>query len=186
VALATWRRRSQLVLALIGAVVVALVGIAACGERGAAGVAPGQPFPAVPLVSLTGNHSLAPEALRGKALVISFWATWCEPCRKEMPSLERLHRLADPAKLSVIGLSVDTDLNLAREFLHQHNLTFPHYTDAEQKLARDLLQIKAFPATFLVAADGSVKAQITGPRDWSSADTLRMLQQTLDMAVPAN
>lgn len=172
-------------MAAIGAVFMALAGIVACGERTGAGFVPGQPFPAVPLVSLTGNQVLPSEALRGKALVINFWATWCEPCRKEMPSLERLHRLADPAQLSVIGLSVDTDLNLAREFLHQHQLTFPNYTDGEQKLARGLLQIRAFPATFLVAADGSVKAKITGPRDWSSVETRRLLQQTLGTAVPA-
>jgi peroxiredoxin len=102
-----------------------------------------------------------------------------------MSSLERLHRQADPARLRVIGISVDADLNLAREFLLQHQLTFANYTDGEQKLARGLLKIQAFPATFVVAADGGVKAQITGARDWSSAETLRLLEQALDTPLAA-
>jgi peroxiredoxin len=122
---------------------------------------------------------MLPEALRGKALVINFWATWCEPCRKEMASLERLHRQADPAKLAVLGVSVDTDRYLAQEFLLQQRLTFANYSDAEQKLARAALGIQAFPATFVVAPDGSLRARITGVRDWGSADMLRILEQTL-------
>lgn len=157
-----------------------MAGITACGERATTPFGVGEAFPAVTLNNLSGKDQLAPEALRGKAWVINVWATWCEPCRKEMPSLERLHRQADPAKLAVIGLSVDTDLNLAREFLLQHQLTFPNFSDSEQKLARDKLKIQAFPATFLVAADGTIKARITGARDWSSAETRQLLAQTLD------
>ena len=160
-------------------------GIGACGDRAVPVAAPAKTFPAMPLTSLAGGAVLPPEALRGKALVINFWATWCEPCRKEMPSLERLHRQTDPAKLAVLGVSVDTDLNLAREFLRQYNLTFANYTDGDQKLARGALNIQAFPATFLVAPDGTIKARITGVRDWGSADTLRLLEQTLAMSLGA-
>jgi thiol-disulfide isomerase/thioredoxin len=166
-------------------VALLLGALIACGERDAPGSKPAAVFPAARLSSLTGGDALPPEAQRGTALVINFWATWCEPCRKEMPSLERLHQQADAAKLRVIGVSVDNDLNLAREFLLQQRLTFPHYTDSAQKLARDLLKIQAFPATFVVAADGSVKAQITGARDWSSAETLRLLEQALDTNLAA-
>jgi thiol-disulfide isomerase/thioredoxin len=154
-------------------------GMGACGERTTNGFKPGQAFPAVALASLAGHDQAAPDSPPGGARLVNFWATWCEPCRKEMPSLERLHRMADPTKLSVIGISVDSDLNLAREFLLQLKLTFPNYSDREQKLARAQLNIQAFPVTFLVAADGSVKACITGMRDWASAETLHMLEHTL-------
>ncbi len=161
-----------LLLCVIGA-------LGACSESPAPGAAPGTAFPVLPLASLTGGAVLSPDVLSGKALVINFWATWCEPCRKEMPSLERLHLQADPEKLAVLGVSVDTDLHLAREFLLQHKLTFANYTDGEQKLARGALNVQAFPVTFLVAPDGTIKARINGVRDWGSADTLRMLEQAL-------
>ena len=167
-----------LLLGVIGA-------IGACSESPAPGAASGTAFPVLPLASLAGGTVLSLEALPGRALVINFWATWCEPCRKEMPSLERLHLQADPEKLAVLGVSVDTDLHLAREFLLQYKLTFANYTDGDQKLARGALNVQAFPVTFLVAPDGTIKARITGVRDWGSTDTLRMLEQTLAMSVTA-
>jgi thiol-disulfide isomerase/thioredoxin len=175
-----WRTRGVFACAAL-----LLAGLIACSERKPQSFQPRKVFPPVPLVSLTGGRSVLPEALRGRAVVINFWATWCEPCRKEMPSLERLHRQINPAKLLVIGVSVDSDLNLAREFLHQYALTFPNYTDSAQKLARDSLKIQAFPVTFLVAADGTVRARITGARDWASADALDLLERTLDVSIGA-
>lgn len=162
--------------------VATLIALVACGEHAPKGIAVGYPFPVIALPGLTGKPALSAEARlfpSGKAAVINFWATWCEPCRREMPSLERLHRLADPAKLVVIGVTVDTDLNLAREFLLQYQLAFPNYSDSAQKLARDVLRVSAFPATFLVAADGTVRAQITGPRDWDNPEALRWLEGML-------
>lgn len=174
------RRCAGVVMALA---VALLAVVMACGERTETSQSRGFPFPAVPLMSLTGKDVLTAQAPRGKARVVNLWATWCEPCRREMPSLQRLHQLADPATLAVIGISVDSDLNLAREFLLQYGLTFPNYGDSEQKLARDGLRVQAFPATFLVAADGTVRARITGARDWASPELLRMLAQTLDTPV---
>lgn len=163
-----------------------LLGLMACGERAPTPFPVGQAFPVVPLLSLASDAATLPEALRGRTTLINFWATWCEPCRKEMPSLEQLHRQIDPARLSIIAVSVDADLNLAREFLLQHAITFANYTDGAQKLARGPLGIRAFPATFVVAADGTVKAVITGARDWASVETLQMLEQALSTKLAPN
>jgi len=178
---ATSTRKHRWHAALAAALAAALLaGATACGDRTGEALPRAQVFPVVPLLSLTGDKVLSHQALRGKAHVVNFWATWCEPCRKEMASLERLHQLADPATLLVVGISVDTDLNLAREFVLQRRLTFPSYGDSEQKLARDRLGVVAFPATFLVAADGTVRARITGARDWASPNMLRLLARALD------
>lgn len=167
-------------------VALMLLGLMACIEREPKPFPVGQVIPAVPLPNLAGDAAKLPEALRGRTTLINFWATWCEPCREEMPSLEQLHRQINPARLSVIGVSVDTDLNLAREFLLQHAITFANHTDGAQKLARDALGIRAFPATFVVAADGTVKAVITGARDWASAETLQLLEQALSIKLAQN
>ena len=169
-------------LALGTAVLLSAIG--ACNRPTAVEPKPasGEPFPILTFSTLTDGKPFLPDTYRGKALVINFWATWCEPCRKEMPSLERLHRQADPDRIAVLGVSVDTDINLAREFLLQYQLSFANFSDVEQKLARGQLNIQAFPVTFLVAADGTLKARITGIRDWASPESVLLLEQML--AVP--
>lgn len=174
---------SQHDLRAVACVLLALSVLAACGKEAATAAAAPRVFPALALPRLDGNAVPAPGALRGKVWVINFWATWCEPCRKEMPGLQRLHEAADASKLMVVGITVDTDPNLAREFLLQHQITFANYSDAGQTLARAALGIDAFPATYIVAADGTVMARLTGARDWTGAEMTRLVATALNRAV---
>jgi len=138
-------------------------------------------LPAVVLTGLTDEAPTSSGALRGTALIINFWATWCEPCRREMPSLERLsHRLAARG-VRVIGVSVDADRNLAREFVRAHQLTFSIYADGDKKTFQSALQVKALPQTVLVTADGTIAARIMGVRDWDGAEGERVLEQALSL-----
>lgn len=156
--------------------------LAACGEdsrRVQAEV--GAQLPAVILTGLTDEAPASTGALRGTALIINFWATWCEPCRREMPSLERLsHRLAAHG-VRVIGVSIDADLNLAREFVRAYQLTFPMYADGDKKAFQSALRVNALPQTMLVTADGTIAARITGTRDWDSAEAKRLVEQALNL-----
>ena len=156
--------------------------LVSCGED-PRGIQPGvgAQLPAVVLTGLTDEAPTSTGALRGTALIINFWATWCEPCRREMPSLERLsHRLAAHG-VRVIGVSVDADLNLAREFVRAHQLTFPIYADGEKKAFQSALRVQALPQTVLVSADGTIAARITGTRDWDGAGAERLVEQALNL-----
>jgi len=156
--------------------------LASCGDD-PGGIQPGigAQLPEVVLTGLTDEAPTSTGALRGTALIINFWATWCAPCRREMPSLERLsHRLAG-RRVRVIGVSVDADLNLAREFVRAHQLTFPIYADGDKKAFQSALRVQALPQTVLVTAGGTIAARITGTRDWDGAEGERLVEQALNL-----
>ena len=145
-----------------------LLAIAACGQQDAV-VNVRRALDEFPTFSLQGIDQADSDsaAFRGKVLVINVWATWCPPCRREMPSLERLHARLDPARARLIGLSVENDQHQVREWLRKSNISFPNYLDTGTPRARELLRITSFPQTFLVSPDGRVIARIEGARDWA-------------------
>lgn len=158
-------------------ILCAALALASCSLSDApAPLAEGQKFPEFVLTGLDGGTA-SPQAFRGKLLVLNVWATWCHPCRQEMPSLERLARSVDPRRMAVVGLSVDDDKRLVQEFVLQHHVTFPIFVDADMRIANRILGIKAFPATFLIAPDGKLVGRISGERDWDSPAMMRLLEE---------
>lgn len=145
-----------------------LSAVAACGQRDAA-VNASHARDEFPVFRLQGIDRADADstAFRGKLLVINVWATWCPPCRREMPSLERLHTQLNPARARLIGLSVENDQHQVREWLRKSNISFPNYLDTGTPRARELLHITSFPQTFLVGPDGRVIERIEGARDWA-------------------
>jgi thiol-disulfide isomerase/thioredoxin len=134
-------------------------------------------MPRVALKGLEHEPAVTTDALVGGALVINFWASWCVPCRSEMPALQRLSRRTGPQAARVVGVSVDSDLNLAREFVRAYGLTFPNYADGADKALQRALGVKALPATVLVTADGRIAARIVGARAWDEEEGARLLQR---------
>lgn len=131
-------------------------------------------IPELVLTGLSGDQ-MTTQAFQGRLLVLNVWATWCPPCRREMPSLERLSKRVDSKRIVVAGVSVDTDTNLALEFLGQNGITFQNFSDADRKVA-DALNVFVYPETLLIAPDGKIVHRIVGERDWNSPDMLRVLE----------
>lgn len=94
------------------------------------------------------------------------------------------HRLAAHG-VRVIGVSVDADLNLAREFVRAHQLTFPIYAEGDKKTFQSALRVQVLPQTVLVTADGMIAARITGTHDWDGAEGDRLLEQAFDLRLSA-
>lgn len=157
------QRRRLLQLA---AVSIAAIFLPACRKGEPVDLAQGDRFPDIVLPALDGRVT-PPVAYRDVPLVVNFWATWCEPCRREMPSLEKLSTLFDPKDLLVIGISVDSDHNLAREFSLRYKLTIPMLSDSDQMLSNGILRIPAFPVTYLLRRDRTIARIIIGARDWA-------------------
>lgn len=137
-------------------------------------VAEDKPFPELVLTDLDGAQ-VSTQTFRGKLLVLNVWATWCPPCRKEMPSLERLGKSVDSGRIVVAGMSIDEDAKLAREFLTQNGITFRNFIDPDKKIA-DALGVVAYPETFLIAPDGKLVRKIMGEQDWSSPAMRQVLE----------
>ena len=113
---------------------------------------------------------------RGRPLLINVWASWCDPCRAEMASLERLAWL-DPARpFNIIGISTDDDAARARDWLKQSNATISQYLDSGQQLER-MLGASRIPLTVLVDARGRVVQKIYGAREWDSAESLLLIRR---------
>lgn len=142
-----------------------LQGLTGCSDNNAKLPGVGQPFPLSVLRQLE-NVDGEKIDFSNKTLLINFWATWCTPCRSEMPDLQRLTDSLDPERFVVIGISVDDDINLVREFLLQHQIRFPIFQDAQSRLAIDLLGIETYPDTFIVSPQGTITKRINGVIHW--------------------
>ncbi len=127
---------------------------------------------AAPPLALTGidgkGHDLA--AYRGKVVVVNFWATWCEPCRDEMPSLERLQKKIGVQRLAVLAVNVDEPESRIRRFLERTPLVFPVLTDPERR-ATKAWNVRVLPATFIVGRDGRIRYSVVGEAVWDDART---------------
>ena len=128
-----------------------------------------QPWPAhkaPPLqagIDASGKPLLLKD-LRGQALVINFWATWCEPCREEMPSLALLAQ-SQSGKLRVLAVNFKELSAAVNQFVATTSLTIPTLRDPDGALAR-AWGIRVFPSTVLIGADGQVRSVVRGALDW--------------------
>jgi thiol-disulfide isomerase/thioredoxin len=117
----------------------------------------------------------------GKVVLLNLWATWCAPCRKEMPALDRLRASLGSDKFDVVALSVDrTGLEGAKKFLDQINAqSLELYADPTAKISSQL-RVAGLPATLLVDREGREIGRLTGPAEWDSAEAKRLIQAALN------
>jgi peroxiredoxin len=105
---------------------------------------------------------------RGKVVFLNFWATWCPPCKEEMPSMERLYRRFRARGFTILAISIDTgDPAKVAAFVKALGLTFPVGLDPTLKVA-DRYTVRGLPASFLIDRTGQVVAIALGPRDWDT------------------
>jgi len=122
---------------------------------------PGDRVPPLVVVDLDNQpHRLVPA--EGKLLAINIWATWCAPCRYELPSLQHLADKLGPERFQLVGVSVDHDDHLVREFLIEREIRFPSLLDRQMAVANGVFGIRAFPSTFFISPDGRLLKVVEG------------------------
>jgi cytochrome c biogenesis protein CcmG, thiol:disulfide interchange protein DsbE len=109
--------------------------------------------------------------LRGKVVVLNFWASWCPPCLEETQSLNHLQQDIAAKGGVVLGMSVDEDQAAYEKFLVDNHVIFPTYRDASKKSAVDY-GTSMFPETYLIDRGGRLARKIVGPQDWQSPEIM--------------
>jgi cytochrome c-type biogenesis protein len=164
------RGRSSRRLAAL--VAVALFSLSSCTSSERSGavatngdgrVEVGFPAPSYATVSLNGD-SVSLAAQRGKVVLLNVWATWCHPCRTEIPELRAIHAKFQAQGLELIGVSVDTDGtdDAIRSFMRDFQMTFPIWRDPDERVSTKFLVV-GVPATFLIDREGVLRWRKTGP-----------------------
>ena len=138
-------------------------------------VAVGRPLPDVVMAGLNGP-ARSFSSYRGRPLIVNVWASWCEPCRAEAASLERLAWGEAGSRYVVIGISTDDDRDAALKWLRHSNATVSHYIDSRLTLEH-LLGASSIPLTVLIDAGGRVVARFHGARQWDSVESIRMIER---------
>jgi len=137
----------------------------------------GQPFPQLMMRDLAGGVGSSADLFRGKVVVFNVWATWCPPCRKEMPDLVRLSKLLPSRDFVVIGLSVDEDLQALQRFVTEHDVSFPIYWDqGGNAIAAKRLRVFKYPETFIINRDGVLVDRVIGAFPWASDTSVKTLR----------
>jgi peroxiredoxin len=119
------------------------------------------------MAKLMDGTDLHLAAQRGKVVFINFWATWCLPCRAEMPMMENLWRRHRARSFVMLAVSTDATPSAVPPFIAQQGFTFPVTLDAGQELAR-AYGLRGLPMSVIVDPAGNVVARAIGPRDWDS------------------
>jgi peroxiredoxin len=136
--------------------------------------------PVFSLPSVDGQiHDLS--AYRGQVVVVNFWSTWCAPCRKEMPSLERAWQRLKSDRIVVLGIAIQDDPEMVRRFLQEREISFPVLLDSDGKVA-ETWPFSGIPATFVLDKEGRIIYRALGLREWDS-DSIILKVKALALSV---
>ena len=134
--------------------------------------------PRFSLRNLKGNMEGLDDHL-GKVIVVNFWATWCVPCVKEMPSFENLYRRYRSQGLTLLAVSMDKgDSTKVQEFADKHKLSFPILLDTKG-VAEKLYPSFSIPFTYVIDKQGRVVARVDGAKNWESSETFEAVEHLL-------
>jgi thiol-disulfide isomerase/thioredoxin len=139
----------------------------------------GDPVPAYAAATLQGQPASL-ESLKGAPVLMNVWATWCHPCRTEMPDLERLHRERGPRGLKVIGVSIDErgQEGAIRQFLGEFGISYPIWLDPDDHVS-PAFGLIGVPGTYLISRDGVLLWSRVGPLSADDPALGRALDQAL-------
>lgn len=170
------RDSSWWLILAVALVVLATLAVAGLGTSlQAGGLAAGQEAPPFHL-QLYGGGTLSSDSLRGKVVVLHFWASWCPPCREEAPLLRRLWETYEPRGVQFVGVAYKDVEARAAAFLREQGLGFPNGPDERGQISR-AYRVRAVPETYVISPQGVLVRSYIGAVD--EADLVRTLEGVL-------
>ena len=126
-----------------------------------------------------GSGSFSLKELRGQLVFLNFWATWCLPCKEEMPSMERLYQRYKGRGFTIAAISLDSGgTKPVASFVKKFGLTYPIGLDPKLEVA-NRYTVRALPSSFLIDRTGNTVAVALGPRDWDSISARAVIESLL-------
>lgn len=120
------------------------------------------------------NKKVNLKSYRGKVVMLNFWATWCNPCRMEMPSMERLYQQFKDKGLVIISVASGDTQQEVSSFMKEYRLTFPALLDYDYAVSDDY-KVWAVPTTYFINAKGEIVGKAQGSRDWNNQDAAQYI-----------
>lgn len=179
--------RKALALGAVGAALAALLALGWVARGRFQPIEAGSPAPDFGATDLGGRPVRLAE-LRGQVVLLNLWATWCPPCRDEMPSLQRLHQRYADRGLRVVAVSVDAEPGRrdasgnpggdVAGFVREYGLTFDVWRDPSGRV-QQLYRTIGLPETFVIGRDGRVVTRVLGAAEWDRGAHAELIRQLL-------
>ena len=135
-------------------------------------------LPSISLEDLKGKK-VDLKGFKGKVIFLNFWATWCGPCKEEMPSMETLYQQFKDRNFVFLAISVDYEGSKpVREFIEKNRYTFPVLVDQKSETL-DIFEVTEIPTTFVIDKQGKMIGKTIGPRNWNSSEIVSYLTQLI-------
>lgn len=135
--------------------------------------------------TIDGNTYRTMADYKGKVVLLNIWATYCEPCKVEMPSLEGLHKAYGDSGLKIVAVEIDPSVtdDSIKTYAKNLGITFEILHDPTHVLERDY-QTTGYPETFVIGPEGTIRKKWIGPDNWSSLGNRALIAQLLGLATP--
>jgi len=150
-----WGRIVSLTLSVV---IIGLLVLPGCGLTAAPVI--GHPAPDFTLTDLDGN-TVRPSGFRGKVVFLNFWATWCPPCRAEMPEMEEVYQAYKDKDVVIIGVDLRESMSSVQSFVEENGYNWTFVVDSTGEVARDYM-VTGIPSSFFIDKDGIIRALQVG------------------------
>lgn len=166
------------------ALFLVLISVLACGMGNRPGKAPsGVPAHLAEVHDFTlpaiSGEKVTLASLKGYVILISFWAPWCPPCRKEMPSMQRLYETIGNNKFEILAVAIKEDPSIVKSFVDEYKYSFPVLLDNDGSVARKY-RVQYIPTNILIDKNGAAVFRESGAQDWDSEESIQLIQKLID------
>lgn len=119
------------------------------------------------------------SSYQGSIVFLNFWATWCPPCRLEMPSMEKLHQSLKNEKFAIVAVNLKEDQPTAAQFIKENKYTYQVLLDESGQVGGGMYGVEGIPTTYIIGKDGYILGRIVGTREWDGDDVLSVFRDLI-------
>ena len=181
----TSRQQWIIVGSIVGAMAIALASASYFMRDQLFPVTVGAQAPDFKAKVLGANQYKTMADYKGKVILLNVWATWCEPCKQELPSLEKLYQEYGPKGLKLVAVSIDDFVgeDSIATFAKTYGISFEILHDSTHAIER-VYQTTGYPETFIIGPEGTIRRKWIGPDDWTSQGNRSLIAQLLGLPTP--